>query len=106
MINEVLKNVRDAEEKADEIRKNAEEKAGRIRADADAYARENAAQAKKNVRAKRDNALVTAGLAAEREYLKTLSANETENAKMKEEYSSKTDELAKEIFGRIINGDL
>ena len=104
MIEEVLKSIREAEEKAEAIRREGDEKAAAKRLEADQRAEEIAENAKKNAKAKKNAAIVGANATAEKNYARTLSDCKARCEELRLGKDGKAEELSVEIYRRIING--
>ena len=104
MIEQVLKNVRAAEERAENIKAEAESKAAAKRFAADTEARRIAEEAKERARCEADAASDAAAKRAEEESAATQRTCEAQCEKLKADLESKVAALAKEIFGRAKDG--
>lgn len=106
MIEEMLKKIREAEENADSVRADADEKSREIRSKADADYARVVEEAKRNARAKRESEISSV-----RAFVATKSATEIEEARIAGDKTvmdneSRAVELANELYGRILNGDI
>ena len=104
MIDEVLKNVREAEAAADQIIENARLEAERIRLDADARARLTEETVKKEVRVE----IAAKKAQAEANALADYKAEQAQCAKkvdaLKEEKKNIVEQLADEMLRRLLDG--
>lgn len=105
MIEDVLKNVRAAEEKAALITGEAEAKAQELRATADRRAEELIASAKKNAKAERNNSLTRAAAAAESAAAQSADAVRAECLALKTRLDPEAESISAEIFRRLKDGD-
>ncbi len=105
MIEEVLKNVVEAEAEAERIRSEAEKKARDIRAKADERAKEEKERAFSNVRVKRSERVRQASNSAAARLSESSELFKAQSVAFLNERSGKAEEIAEELFGRIKNGD-
>ena len=105
MIEDVLKNVREAEDKASAIIAAAEEEARKLRAAADLRVTEIIDGATKNAKAERANALTGATSEAERKAAEDAEKVRAECLKLKSDLDAEAENLSLEICRRIKDGD-
>ena len=104
MIENVLKNVRAAENEAELIKGEAESAAAARRFEADEKSVKMAEAAKEEARQKADAVISEAEKQAEENYKKVQSDCQKQCRDLKNGLEKKIDELAREVFGGIKNG--
>ena len=104
MIEEVLKEVKEAEAKADEMIESALRQSADIKAAGDQRCAEILKDAKKNARESYDKALEDAHKIADESFASEMEKCRKEGENLKSSLNKKADALAKDIFGRIVNG--
>ena len=104
MIEEVLKNVKEAEKRAEDMLNSANKQAADIKSAADDHCAEMLKNAKKEAREAYDKAIEEAHKFAEEHFESDLSDCKKAGEKLKHSLDKKVDELSKDIYGRIVNG--
>lgn len=102
MIEEVIKSVKIAESKAEEIVSAAEEKAAESKLDADKVCAEIIEKAKREARAQSAVTVFKAEKEAEEAFATAAKRCEKDCEKLRKDKSGKVEELAQEVFGRIV----
>ena len=102
MIEDVIKSVKNAEIKAEEIVSIAEEKAAAYRIEADKACAEIVDKAKKEARAQSAVAVKNAEKEATFAFYNAVKKCEKDCEKLKEDKKGRVEELTEEVFGRMI----
>ena len=104
MIEEVLKNVKEAEKTAEEMLVSANKQAADIRSAADEHCSEMLKNAKKEAREAYDKAIEEAQKFAEEKFESDLSDCRKAGEDLRYSLDKKVDALAEDVYGRIVNG--
>ena len=102
MIEEVLKNVKNAEAEAEKIIAAAEERAAEIKLSADNACAEILDKAKKESRAQSAITVKNAEIEADKAFNDAAKACEDDCERLKADTVGKVEKLAEEVFGRIV----
>ena len=105
MIEEMLKKIRESEQKAAETRENGEETARSLRRKADADYSTAEEEAGKNARARREAAVAAAKRAAGESYAAQSEQAKADGEKIVSSFEAKAAELSTELYGKVISGD-
>ena len=105
MIEEILSAVRDAETQANAIKADAENRADAVRAEADREQAETVEKAKLNAKEYKSAQIAAAEKRSAEQAAEKAAETRLECENLKKNYAMATDELAKEIFRRIVDGN-
>ncbi|MDE6676700.1 MAG: hypothetical protein K2K12_03185 [Clostridia bacterium] len=101
---EILKSINEAEQKAAEIKTAAQQKAAEIADNAEQRSREIAKLSETECKAYREKALKEAEEAAQKHYDDEITAKRAEAAKYAAKCLASTDDIVNEIVRRIVRG--
>lgn len=105
MIEEILSDVKKAEQQAAVIRQQAEQKSDAIRAQADAMAAEQIETAKKNAKNYKNAEIEAAERDSDMKSALFAARTTAECEKLKSEYAAKAENLSDEVFRRVLDGN-
>lgn len=105
MIEEILSDVKKAEQQAAVIRQQAEQKSDAIRAQADAMAAEQIETAKKNAKNYKNAEIETAERDSDMKSALFAARTTAECEQLKSEYAAKAENLSEEVFRRVLDGN-
>lgn len=105
MIEEILSDVKKAEQQAAEIRQQAEQKSDEIRAEADALAAEQIETAKKNAKNYKNAEIEAAERDSDAKSAEFAAKTKAECENLKSEYAGKAENLSEEVFRRVLDGN-
>ena len=105
MIEEILNSIRQAEEKAEQIKLDADKQAEEILFNAGEEAEKISADLKNAAAEYRLNKQVQIKQQAEKDYKNILVDGEKQAADLKSSLGKKTADIGEELFGRLLNGD-
>ena len=101
---EILKSINEAEEKAAEIKASAQQKAAEIAENAEERAAEIAKLSEAECKAYRERALKDAEEAAQNYYDEKITEKRADAAKYAEDCLKSTDEIVSDVVRRIVRG--
>ena len=102
---EILRSINEAEEKAAEIKAAAQQKAAEIADNAEERSAEIAKLSEAECKAYREKAILEAEEAAQKNYDDEITVKRAEAAKYAEERLQYTDNIVSDIVRRIVRGD-
>ena len=105
MIEEILSDVKKAEQQAAAIRQQAEQQSDAIRAEADAMAAEQIETAKKNAKNYKSAEIAAAERDSDVKAAEFAAKTNSECENLKSEYAVKAENLSEEVFRRVLNGN-
>ncbi len=105
MIEEILSDVKKAEQQAAVIRQQAEQKSDAIRAQADAMAAEQIETAKKNAKNYKNAEIESAERDSNMKSALFAARTTAECEQLKSEYAAKAENLSEEVFRRVLDGN-
>lgn len=105
MIEEILSSIRQAEEKAEQIKLDADKKAENILFDAGEEVKKISTDFKNAAAEYRLNKQTQVKQQAEKEYKNVIKDGEKQSTDLKASLNKKTADLGNELFGRLLNGD-
>ena len=105
MIEEILNSIRQAEEKAEQIKLDADKQAEEILFAAGEKAEKISVDSKNAAAEYRLNKQTQIKQQAEKDYKDILIGGEKQSANLKASLGKKTADIGDELFGRLLNGD-